>query len=258
MTIAANGDVASREESMKHWHTASVAALGCVVLGFTQLAPAQLDPAMAQQDPAAVPVEKAAYHWPVFRNDLVTVLRVYFPPGRGSNFHIHSTDQISVLVEAGANEGQELGKPPTPARPGTRGNVSFTAYSKKTFTHKSTNTGTTPFHNIVVGLLYPEPGRFTAGSRTDVAGYTQVLDNERVRGWKLALDPGQSAAAITQKAPGLRVVLDGGEIAEVVPGQPDRGQALRLGDFYWQDAGATRGIRNIGSSRIEIVEFELK
>jgi len=222
------------------------------------LAPALALPATAQPEPAAVPIDKAAYHWPVFRNEHVMVLRVLFPPGKGSNYHTHTTDQVGVLVEAGANEGQVLGEPPTPARPGTRGSVGFTAYSKKAFTHKSTNKGTTPFHNVVVALLYPEPGRFTAGSRADVPGYTQVLDNERVRGWKLALEPGQSVAAITQEAPGLRVVLDGGEIAEIVPGEPDRGQALRLGDFYWQEGGATRGIRNTGTTRVEIVEFELK
>jgi quercetin dioxygenase-like cupin family protein len=235
---------------MRHLFKASL-TLGAVLVGASALAL----PATAQE-PVAVPVEKAAFHWPIFRNDLVMLLRVYFPPGRGSNYHIHSTDQISVLVEAGANEGQVLGEQPTPARPGTRGNVSFTAYSKKSFTHKSTNTGTTPFHNIVVALLKPQPGGFTPAARPE--GYTQVLDNERVRGWKLALEPGQSVAAITQKAPGLRVVLDGGEIAEIVPGEPDRGQGLRLGDFYWQEPGATRGVRNTGTTRVEIVEFELK
>jgi hypothetical protein len=47
-----------------------------------------------------------------------------------------------------------------------------------------------------------------------------------------------------------------------VSARPDpasyRGLALRLGDFYWQEPGATRGIRNIGTTRIEIAEFELK
>ena len=33
-------------------------------------------------------------------------------------------------------------------------------------------------------------------------------------GWKLALEPGQSVGPITQSAPGLRVIIDGGEIAE--------------------------------------------
>src|SRR5439155_1742263 len=63
----------------------------------------------------------------------------------------------------------------------------------------------------------------------------QVSHNERAPGWKLALEPGQSVGPFTKSAPGLRVVFDGGEIAEIVPGQPDRGLALRLGDYYWQE-----------------------
>src|SRR6266481_3176351 len=114
-------------------------------------------PAAAQVEQPPVPVEKAAYHWPVFSNEYVMVLRVYFPPGRGSNYHIHSLDQISVQVEAGANAGQVWGEAPTPARPGTKGQVGFTAYSKKMFIHKSTNTAATPFHNIVIALLKPKP-----------------------------------------------------------------------------------------------------
>jgi hypothetical protein len=57
-----------------------------------------------------------------------------------------------------------------------------------------------------------EPGRFRAGTCGD--GYTVILDNERVRIWRLALEPGQAAAAITRTAPGVRVV-DGGELVEI-------------------------------------------
>ncbi len=84
------------------------------------------------------------------------------------------------------------------------------------------------------------------------------MDNERVRGWRLVLEPGQTAGVFTQTAPGLRIVLDGGEIAELVPGQPDRGMNLRLGEFYWQDPGVMRAVRNTGTTRLEFVEFELK
>jgi quercetin dioxygenase-like cupin family protein len=246
--IARAGNNNQGENAMRSWLNVSFAAAGLALAL----------PAIAQQEPAPVPVEKASYHWPVFRNDLILALRVIFPPGRGSNYHIHSLDQIGVLVEAGANAGQEYGKQPTPPRPGTKGSVGYTAYSKESYTHKATNMGSTPFHNVVIALLYPQPGRFTAGSRNDVPGYAQVLDNERVRAWRLKLDPGQSAAPITQKAPGLRVVIDGGEVTEFGANEPDRAQALRVGDFYWQDAGATRGIRNTGSTPIEIVELELK
>lgn len=214
-------------------------------------------PATAQDEGPPVPVEKASYHWPIFRNEYVMLLRVYMPPGKGSNYHTHSLDQISVLIEAGANAGQVFGKERTMPKAGTRGNVGFTAYSKRPFTHRSTNTATTPFNNIVIALLKPGPGAFSPQAR-DVPGYRQLFDNERARGWRLQLEPGQTAGPITQTAPGLRVVIDGGEIQELVTGEMDRGLALRPGDFYWQDPGAARSIRNTGITAINIVEFELK
>ena len=84
------------------------------------------------------------------------------------------------------------------------------------------------------------------------------MDNERVRGWRLVLEPGQSAAAIVQTAPGIRIVLDGGGLVGSVPRHADRGWMLASGEFYWQEPGITRGLRNIGTTRIEILEFELK
>jgi hypothetical protein len=84
------------------------------------------------------------------------------------------------------------------------------------------------------------------------------MDNERARGWRVVLEPGQTTAAVTQSAPRPRIVLNGGEIAELVPGKPDRGMNLRMGEFYWQDAGTTRAVRNNGTTRMEFVEFEPK
>ena len=52
--------------------------------------------------------------------------------------------------------------------------------------------------------------------------------------------------------------IDGGVLAEVIPGQADRGMSLRAGDFFWQEAGTTRAIKNTGATRLEFVEFELK
>jgi hypothetical protein len=214
--------------------------------------------ASAQDEGKPVPVQKAAYHWPIFSNEYVMLLRVYMAPGKGSNYHIHSLDQISVLIGAGANAGQVFGKERGKPKAGTRGNVGFTAYSKRPpFIHRSTNTAATPFNNIVVALLKPGPGTFTPQAR-DVAGYRQLFDNERARGWRLQLEPGQTAGPVTQTAPGLRVIIDGDELVEVVKGEMDRPLALRSGDFYWQEPSATRTIRNSGTTAINLVEFELK
>ena len=75
---------------------------------------------------------------------------------------------------------------------------------------------------------------------------------------RIDLAPGQSAPAITQTAPGIRIVVDGGELVEQVPGQPDRPMMMMPGGYYWQDAGATRGLKNAGKTPIALIEFELK
>lgn len=41
-------------------------------------------PALAQDEGPAVPVDKAAYHVPVFRNDYVALLRVNIPSRRSA------------------------------------------------------------------------------------------------------------------------------------------------------------------------------
>jgi hypothetical protein len=109
-----------------------------------------------------------------------------------------------------------------------------------------------------MAVLKSERYGFSAGTRTSAPAYAQVLDNERVRAWKISLEPGEAVPAISQTAPGMRIVLDGGEITEYVPGDPDRGEMLRTGQYFWQDAGVTRAIRNTGTTKVQFAEIEFK
>ena len=217
-------------------------------------------PATAQNDAVGEPIVKAPYHLPVFTNEFVTVLKIFIPPGRNTGYHTHVEDSVSVNMVPADMTNQNLGSPEvTRNERALRGRAAYTAYSKEgPRTHKATNIGETPFHNVSF-IFRNRPGdRFKPSSRADVPGYVQIMDNERVRGWRLVLEPGQSVPAITQTAPGLRIVIDGGEIVESVPGHADRGWMLGSGEFYWQDSGVTRALRNIGKTRIDIEEFEIK
>jgi hypothetical protein len=216
--------------------------------------------AKAQNDVPVVPVTKAPFHLPVFTNDYITLLNVYIPAGARTSYHMHTGESVSINVEEGTMLNQDLGDPdPKPVQPQVKpGNVSYTDYRSKPRTHRAINAGSTPYHNLVFIFRNPQPSGFAPSSRADVAAYERVLDNNRVRGWRLKLDPGQSAPAITQLAPGFRIIVKGGLVAEIVPGQSDRPMNPRLGEFYWQDPGVTRSIRNIGATPIEFLEFELK
>jgi hypothetical protein len=212
--------------------------------------------AAAQNAAPTIAVEETSYHVPAFRNGLVTVLNVFIPPHRESGYHRHSLDSIGVLISDTARTGQVQGAEATVTAPRARGSANFTNYAREPLVHNVTITGDAPFHNIVVELMYPAPGRFTAGTRGQ--GYTQILDHERVRIWRLVLEPGQTAPPITQSAPGVRVVIDGGELVERLADGRERAMAPHSGEFFWQDAGQTRAVRNIGTTRIELVEIELK
>jgi hypothetical protein len=231
-----------------------------VMQAVAESVPTAARPVTAQGEGAGVPIRKAPYHLPVFENEYVTLLNIYVPPQRNTGYHTHAEDSVSVNIEDADMTNQAWGQPqPGPAQRGERGRATFTAYSKQPpRTHKASNVGATPFHNVSFIFKAAQPGRFTPSSRVEAPGYLQVVDNERVRGWRLVLGPGQSAAAITQEAPGVRIVVSGGELVESVPGQADRGMSLKLGEFYWQDSGVRRAVRNIGMTRIELVEFELK
>jgi hypothetical protein len=205
-----------------------------------------------------VPVEQTPYHLPVFSNDYVTVLNVLIPPQRSSGFHRHSLDTLVVLIADAERTTQLPGAAPTAQPLRGRGTVTFSGYSRQANVHAVTNTADTPYQNIVVELLKPGASGFAPSSRDGVPGYTQVVDNERVRAWRLVLAPGEHAPEITQSAPGIRIVVDGGEIVERIPGRPDRAMAPHSGEFFWQDAGITRAVQNIGATRVELVEVELK
>ena len=216
-------------------------------------------PTVAQSERIGVPILEAPYHLPVFKNEYITMLNIYVPPGRNTGYHIHTGDSVSVNIEEANMTNQNLGAPePGPAQRSQPGRANYSDYRKESRTHKASNVGSTPFHNVSFIFNYPESGRFSPLSRAGDTGYIQIMDNERVRGWRLVLEAGGSAAAITQRAPGIRIVIEGGEIVESVAGHPDRAMSPKLGEFYWQDPGVTRSIRNIGAKRVELLEFELK
>src|SRR5207247_2807034 len=133
--------------AMKCFVTASSVLLACTLA----------QPATAQNEERGVPIVQAPFHLPVFKNEYVLLLNVNVPPQRNTGYHIHTSDSVSVNVEAADMANQNLGDPqPGPARQSRRGEASFTAYSKQPpRTHKASNVGPTPFHNVSFIFQYP-------------------------------------------------------------------------------------------------------
>src|SRR5271166_668140 len=210
--------------------------------------------AAAATDPVVVPVENAPFHLEAFENEYVRFLNVLIPPGKVGAYHRHSIDFAYLILESTDRlEITVLGKPMALV-PLKTGQVVFGGYSKAPLVHQVANAGQGSLHVIGIEILDSQPGRFSPSTRADVPAYTPVLDNDRVRGWRLVLQPGESAAAITQTAPGIRMVVQGGDIVESAQDKPDHELNLVRGDFAWQAAGTTRAVRNVGTSPVEWVD----
>jgi mannose-6-phosphate isomerase-like protein (cupin superfamily) len=214
--------------------------------------------AAAATDPVVVPVESAPFHLEVFENEYVRFLNVLIPPGKVGAYHRHSIDFAFLILESTDRLEITVLDKPMALAPLKTGQVVFGGYSKAPLIHQVANAGQGSFHVNGIEIFDSQPGRFSPSTRADVPAYTSVLDNERVRGWRLVLQPGESAAAITQTAPGIRMVVQGGDTVESVRDEPDHELNLGRGDFVWQAAGTTRAVRNVGTSPVEWVEFELK
>lgn len=214
-----------------------------------------------QANPPAVtafnPVERATFHQLVFADSDVAILNNLYPPGGDSGFHAHDRDIFYVVVQGSQSSVQNLGYTLTAQSPLAAGTVGYGAISNKII-HRVVNDGKGVFQIIVVELRREKASGKTAPSRAAAPQYVQVVDNPRVRAWRLVLMPGQSVPSVSQHNKGVRVVVRGGLLTTMWPGLADQTLAVRTGDFALQPAGESRALKNSGTETIELVEVELK
>lgn len=223
----------------------------CAVLGAAVL-PTR---ANAIADSEIVPIEFASFHNQTFRNEYIQFMNVTIPAGEMAPYHRHTRDFAQVYLAVSNAEGTPLGGKPLVV-PRKVGEVLFTNYTKNPGSHQVVNVGSGDFRIAGFELFDSAPGRFTPLARPEP--YLPVMDNHRVQAWRLVLQPGETAPAVRQAAPGVRIVVQGGDMVEIRDGKPDHRLNPKFGDFAWQDIEPSRAIRNIGKSTIEMVEFELK
>ena len=200
-----------------------------------------------------VPVTNAGFHQFTFQDENMSLENVTLPAGYSTGYHSHEQDLVFVITGGAKIKNQVLGKDPVELK---LGEVRFAPYTKTPGTHQITNIEPqNPMRLLAVSIVYPTPERYTVSTRP--AKYEVALDNDRVRAWRLKLNPGESAPAMRQTAPGARIVVTGGMIAEKRMGKPDQPILLQNHDFM-SVVAEERGIENIGNSPVELVEIELK
>ncbi len=201
-----------------------------------------------------VPVLKEPRHLVKFENKYVRVIDASVPVGDATLFHTHGIDNVPVAISGGKLKTELAGQPGTFSTVET-GAVS---YAKASYTHRITNVGDTHVRFIDAEILASPGGSSNVAPFENVAGKTLVLDNEHVRIYRLILEPGQATGLHTHKLSALSVTVSKGKVAIESARGDSRIEQFKAGDFRWQGGERTHSIKNIGTSRFEMIDIEWK
>lgn len=204
------------------------------------------------------PVEHASFHQAVFVDDDITILNNRYPPNGDSGFHTHYRDNFYVVIQHTQSSGQGVGLPLS-ATPGVPvGAAGYSTVGAQPRTHRIVNGDKGVAQFIVIEMRRSTPFGTALSSREAAPQYVQLVDNPRLRAWRLTLEPGQSVPAILQGNKGVQIVVRGGLLTTIRAGSPEQVLYLQPGDVSVQVPGASRALKNGGSESIELVELELK
>jgi quercetin dioxygenase-like cupin family protein len=216
-------------------------------------------PVTAQVQPseaAAVPVFQEPRHHPVFENALVRVLDVRVPPGDTTGYHVHANRHIAVVIAGARTWEQFRGKAASPVESvaDSVGTVFDNASATLPYTHRVGNADTVAFRYMVAQLL--APSEIVSPALPASSGLTMHRDSLGARIYRVTLAPGQSTPKHRHAPPGLTVQVSPGTLRlegtapEAASAQPGAGA------WWWRRAGTKHVLRNVGTSKVDVVEID--
>lgn len=204
-----------------------------------------------------VPATEEPRHVVKLVNDVVRIVDVEIPPGYRTLMHEHALNYAYLMVTAARLRNETPDKAPADVDIAA-GLVGYYRASQGAYVHRFTNIGESVFRAIGIELLSPSASVDVVTPLDRSSGYVTVLDNERVRVYRLVLEPGKSTGLVSLAPRTVRVA--GNEMALVEKSADGKKRDLRLApaQFEWRAEAAAVALENTGSSTAELYEFEMK
>ncbi|GAC1422406.1 MAG: hypothetical protein NVSMB6_23940 [Burkholderiaceae bacterium] len=203
---------------------------------------------------SVVAIEQEPFHRVVFENPQVRIYHAQIPPGDTTLFHLHEVDNVVATINSGKGIVESLGKPPVEFAP-VAGAVSF---SKAPYTHRIKNAGLSPLHFVAVEVKATASDGGIVSNFDALPGHKVMLENERVKVYRVSLDPGQATGTRARNKPWVSIALVQ-TIAAIQNGGPTQPPIdLNPGDLQWHESMTAGSIQNVGTAKYEAIEIELK
>jgi hypothetical protein len=132
-------------------------------------------------------------------NDVVRIVDVEIPPGYRTLMHEHALNYAYLMVSSARLRNETPDKPPADVDIAA-GLVGYYRASQGAYVHRFTNIGESVFRAIGIELLSPSASVDVVTPLDRSTGYVTVLDNERVRVYRLVLEPGKRRRRQTRPA----------------------------------------------------------
>lgn len=201
-----------------------------------------------------VPVDQEPHHHIVFQNKYVRIFDAIVPPGDQTLLHKHTFDNVFVVASGGKGTVEVPGKPLKHIAPV----VGVAGYSKAPLTHRVGNVGTTPLRFIVAEVLAASGSKGTPAVLDALPGYKLVLENDRVKVYRVSLEPNQSTGPSPRTLPWLRVSVSQSTISVQDAGRSTQKLETKPGDYRWYGGATNQSLKNVGATPYKAIEIEWK
>ena len=214
-------------------------------------------PLFAQTPQTVVPVEQEPLHRVVFQNKNVRIYDAEFSPGAICLFHKHSFDSVTIAASGGTGMNEILGLTPQQFNVPT-GAAWFTPGTNAPYTHRVHNVGVTPLRFVVPEVLAPASPPGVPAVLDAVPGHILLVENDRVKIYRVSVAPKQSTGLRSRTSPWLRISVSPATISVQEEGKSAETLETKTGDFRWHEGATNQSIENVGSMAYVAYEIEWK
>ena len=202
---------------------------------------------------AQIPVSQEPRHHDIFDNGHLRLLDVHIPPGDTSQFHIHATPSVFVIL-SNVKTGSEVisEEDHTNSLIPHFGDIWFEGFYLKPRIHRVWNSDSSEFH--VMDIELPNKNYKIIDSPIRQSSFTFLFDERPVRGYRLKLEPASKTFVESRKAEILIILLS--DSTELV--QANGKSFHKKGDYLYISSGNLISIENDGSAKAVFVFFELR
>jgi len=212
---------------------------------------------------AQVPVSQEPRHHKVLDNGHLRLLDVRIPPGDTTQFHIHATPSVFIVLTETKTGSEVISEEDHSSSPIPHyGNIWFEGFYQKPRIHRVFNQDNHLFHVMDVELTNEQYGMIDLPIQQNAFHF--LFEEKPVRAYRLILSAGSKIFLEPRKADILMIQLSDTLDSKGVSAILFRNQVARAvsfhkkGDFSYMESGNSIEFKNESPGTAEFAFFELK